>query len=158
MGRGGSDRRMPGVSGRFQQPLDSKCPQWILRKDRLAGGGEEVEGKLLSPLSCWPQETPRTKGCPACPSQGPRKEAAGAPHRGSPWWGRLLCAGTYQIKPARLGVWWQEPGPWDGQDGAGVGWTGHFAAVMLGGRVGTFCPEAQFLGQSGWPLAEHLGT
>lgn len=38
--------------------------------------------------------------------------------------------------------------------GAGVGWPGHFAAVMLGGGVGTFSPKAQFLGQLGWPLAE----
>lgn len=38
--------------------------------------------------------------------------------------------------------------------GAGVGCPGHFATVMLGGRVGTFRLEAQ----PEWPLAEPLGT
>lgn len=42
--------------------------------------------------------------------------------------------------------------------GAGVAWSGHFAAVMLDGGVGTFCLESQFLSQPGWPLAGHLGT
>lgn len=42
--------------------------------------------------------------------------------------------------------------------GAGVGGLGHFAAVMLGGGVGTFCWETQFLCQLGWPLAGHSGT
>lgn len=37
---------------------------------------------------------------------------------------------------------------------AGTGGPGHFAAVMLGGGVGTLCPEAHFLGQPQWSPAE----
>lgn len=49
-GRGASDRRMPGVSGRFRQPLDSQCSQWMLCKGRQAGGQEGVGGTRFSYL------------------------------------------------------------------------------------------------------------
>lgn len=126
----------------------------LLCKGRQAGGGEQVcvwgagGGSLLSELL--------DLGTLPAPARVPGKRQQEAPHRG---WGRLPGAGTHQVWPASLGMWQQEPGPERARMGTRVGWPGRFAAVMLGGRVGTFCQlEAQLLDQPGCPLAEHLDT
>lgn len=149
---------MPGVSGRFRQPLDSKCPQWMLRKGQQAGGREGVGGNVLFPLSRWTWEMQRTKGCPLpVPARVPGKRQRETPHGGSPWWGGLL---THQVRPASQGMWCQEQGSRDGQEGGRSGmarpfcssharwWSWHF---LLGNPV----PVPAWVA-SGWAL-RHLG-
>lgn len=75
--------------------------------------------------------------------------------QGVPLAGGLLHARTTRSGQPRHVVAGMSPQvPKMARRGTGVGWPGHFAAVMLGGGVGTFSPEAQFFRWLGWPLAD----
>lgn len=147
--RGASDRRMPGVSSRFQT---ANAPLDVMQGPASRWWGASG-GKVLFPLSSWtweprlPQPGSQDRGSRSPPTEGPLGGVGcpvlGPTRSGRPAW---ACSSRNQVpETARMGT--------------RVGWPGRFTAVMLGGRVDTFCQlEAQFLSQPGWPLAEHLGT
>lgn len=111
--------------------------------------GSGVGGKVLFPLSSW-------TGVPCLPQPGTQERSSRRPPIESPL-GGVGCSVLGLIRSGQP-AWVcgsRNQVPETARMGTRVEWPGRFAAVMLGGRVGTFCQlEAQFLSQTGWPLAE----
>lgn len=140
---GGLGQADAGVSGRFRQSLDSKCPRWTLRKGQPVGG----RGQCSLPAERVPWKCREPEGAPCPPWPGSQESC---PHGGSPWQGGLQCAGTHQVRPARVcGGRAGCLGPLDGQEPDRNGMAGPFCSSHAGGGVGTFCPEALVLGRPG---------
>lgn len=110
-----------------------------------------VGGKVLFPQLC-PRETRKTRRCPLpTTARVPEKRRRG----GLPWRIPLLgwaaVCRDHQVWPARVcGGRDKSRVPEPTRRRAGAGCPSHFAAVMLGDRVGTFAPKL-------WLSPGHLG-